>query len=147
MIGLLWLGIAQYRYRDRDRLLILLWLLSALLVINLADTPKPGQILPILYILVVPTTLFLAAMWHWAAAKSVQWLSWVVIGIGVVVGLITLGKGIQHDVFFLTDTVRADASDWIRANIPAGETIGSMFALGHTGLALIYSIMITITLS
>ena len=50
----------------------------------------------------------------------------MVAGIGVVVGLVTLGKGIQHDAFFLTDTVRADASAWIRANVPPGETIGTI---------------------
>ena len=122
IMSLLWLGITQRHHRDR--LLILLWLLPSLLVANLAAVPTVGRLLPILYVLVVPATLFLAATWCWAAAQSAMWPRWIAVGIGMVVGLITLGKGIQHDTFFLTDTVRADASDWIQANILAGETIG-----------------------
>lgn len=125
LVGLLWLGFTQYR--QRERLLVLLWLLPALLITNQAAVPTVGRMLPVLYMLVVPATLFLVALWQWAAVRSAWWPRWTVIGIGVVVGLTTLGKALQHDAFFLTDTVRADASAWIQANIPAGETIGYLY--------------------
>jgi hypothetical protein len=79
--------------------------------------PSVGRLVPVLYFFIPPAIGLLAAMFQ----RGKQTMA---VLLAVLAALTGLGGCLWADAFFLSDTVRSDASVWIVDNLPVGTSIG-----------------------
>ena len=113
--------LALKRRRAAGEILVGAWLLAFLLIALLAGrTTTVGRLLPFLVMLILPAVGWLATLWGRSGLRR----RWLAGGLTIVVGLMTLADALWLDAYFATDRVRADASRWLEAHVPAGADVG-----------------------
>ena len=140
LVGIGWTCLARRR-RPAEWLAPAFLALFALMVARSGHRLSVGRLLPMAVLLLAPAAGVIGAVWDagmWGRgdtetrrhgdAETRGRLARVVMMAAVVLALGTaLIPTLAVDVYFVRDTVRADASAWIVAHIPPGATVGTIY--------------------
>lgn len=118
MAGLVWLSFRR-RWRGGEALLLAWMYLYLFLTIRAGSFATTGRVLPLLVFFPILLANFLFELQaRWPRSKHLT------RGLGIVALLATAVSTFFVDSYFLTDTVRSDASAWVLERIPPGSSIG-----------------------
>ncbi len=106
------------RRRPAEWLALAFIALFMLMVARSGHRLSVGRLLPMAVVWLLPALGLLGRLWQRTPGGTVA-LAVVALGTALIPALAV-------DVYFVRDTVRADASAWIRAHIPPGATVGTI---------------------
>lgn len=116
--GIVW-ALIERRRRAVEWLALAFLALFALMVARSGHRLSVGRLLPMAAVWLLPAIGLLGRLWlrAWKGAA-------VLAALALATALV---PALAVDVYFVRDTVRRDASAWIRDNIPSGATVGTIY--------------------